>query len=162
MINESRLSSGTLTLGPVSPDPLALDMSCQITNVLIDSAYEDDGNPVTTLCGDQKPAGRKLTGRSLKGTFVQDFDLSDGVVAYIWDHDLTVVAFSYAPDDTNLTITGDVLLEVPQETYGGDVNTRVTSDFVWGIQSVVTRTYGTGTQTRVETDAAPEKQPAGV
>jgi hypothetical protein len=140
-ITESRLNNGTLTLGPVGTGQV--DMSCQITNTLINSAYEDDGNPVTTLCGDQKPAGRKLTGRSLNGTFIQDFDDPDGIIAYLWDNDLTTVAFSFAPDDTDLTITGTVLIEVPQETYGGDTNTRLTSDFSWGIQTEVVRTYGT-------------------
>lgn len=152
MINESRLHSGILTLG--GTPTTGVDMSCQITNCVIASAYSDDGNPVTTLCGDQKPAPRKLDGRKLEGTFVQDFDLESlndgsgtGVTDYIWDHDLEVVAFSFTPnDDAAVVITGTVMLEVPGSTYGGDVNTRLTSDFSWNIQGEVTRTYATGMQ----------------
>jgi hypothetical protein len=139
-ITESRVKNGTLTLGPVGTGDV--DMSCQVTNVKITSAYSDDGNPVTTLCGDTKPAGRQLDGRQLTGTFVQDFDDPAGIVAYLWDNDLTVVAFNFVPDESPLTITGNVMLEVPAETYGGDVNTRVTSDFAWNIQDEPVRTYG--------------------
>ena len=81
MINESRLHNGTLQLGPTGTGQL--DMSCQITNVRLTSAYSDDGNAVTTLCGDTKPAPRKLDGHKLEGTIIQDFDLdeaSGGVV----------------------------------------------------------------------------------
>lgn len=139
-ITESRLINGTLKLGPTAT---ALDMSCQLTNVLINSAYEDDGNAVTTLCGDSKPAPRKLTGRTLDGTFIQDFDDPEGVIGYIWDNDLQVVAFQFVPDDatTGPTLTGEVMLEVPQNTYGGDVSSRLTSDFSWNIQGEVIRTY---------------------
>ena len=146
-INESRLHNGTLTLGPVGTGNI--DMSCQLTNVVITSAYSDDGDPVTTLCGDQKPAPRKLDGRKLEGTFVQDFDLpeaSGGIVDYLWNHDLEVVAFTFTPDETPLTITGNVTIEVPASTYGGDVNTRITSDFSWNIEGDPTRTYGAGVQ----------------
>jgi hypothetical protein len=143
-INESVLKKGTLTLG-VTP----LDMSCQITNCRITSAYSDDGNSVTTLCGDTKPAPRTLDGRKLEGTFVQDFDLdelSGGVIDYLYNHDLEVVPFEFVPDDlaTAPTITGNVLLEVPAETYGGDVNKRITSDFAWNMQEEPLRTYPTG------------------
>ena len=34
-------------------------------------------------------------------------------------------------------------MEVPAETYGGDVNTRITSDFEFFIQGDVTRTAAT-------------------
>ena len=144
-INESRLNKGTLTLGPTGTG--AMDMSCQLTNVVISSAYSDDGNAVTTLCGDQKPAPRQLDGRKLEGTFVQDFDLEEtegGVTDYIWNHDLEVVDFTFTPDETPLVVSGQVMLEVPASTYGGDVNSRLTSDFSWNIQGEPTRTYTSG------------------
>ena len=139
MINESRLQNGTLKLGPTAT---AMDASCQITNVRITSAYSDDGDAVTTLCGDTKPPPRKLDGHKLEGTLVQDFDVDavspavGGVIKYLWDHDLEVVAYEYVPNDvaTCPTITGTVMIEIPAETYGGDVNKRVTSDFSWNMQ----------------------------
>jgi hypothetical protein len=142
-ITESRLDNGTLKLGPTGTGQL--DMSCQLTNVVVTSAYDDDGDPVTTLCGDSKPAPRKLNGRKLEGTFIQDFDDPTGIVAYVWDNDLDVVDFEYVPDDatTGPTLTGTVMLEVPESTYGGDVGSRLTSDFSWNIQGELTRTYPT-------------------
>jgi len=140
MINESRLQNGTLKLGPTATH---LDASCQITNVRITSAYSDDGDAVTTLCGDTKPPPRKLDGHKLEGTLVQDFDVdpaavlpAGSVIKYLWDHDLEVLAYEYVPNDTLHcpTITGNVMIEIPAETYGGDVNKRVTSDFSWNMQ----------------------------
>jgi hypothetical protein len=141
VINESRLMRGTLLIGPTAG---ALDMSCQLTNVRITSAYSDDGSTVTTLCGDTKPAPRKLDGHKLEGTFVQDFDVDDpatGVIAYVWAHDLEVVAYEFVPNDQGApTISGTLQIEIPADTYGGDVNARITSDFVWNLQEKPTFT----------------------
>lgn len=144
---ESRLGGGTLTLGPTG-GPGDVDMSCQITNSLIKSSYDDDGDAVTVLCGETVPAPRKLSGRTLDGTIVQDFDFPEadgGIIDYVWNHDLEVVAFTFTPNavTTGPTITGELRLEVPENTYGGDVGSRITSDFSWSIQSDITRTYGT-------------------
>ena len=146
MLNDSRLRNGTLTLGPTATE---MDFSCQITNVRVTSAYSDDGNSVNTLCGDTVPAPRKSDGHKLEGTLVQDFDLAEadgGVIDYLWNHDLEVVDFTFTPDDlaTAPVLTGKVQIEIPADTYGGDVNTRTTSDFAWSIQGDVTRTYAGG------------------
>jgi hypothetical protein len=142
-INESRLINGTLKLGPTGT---ALDMSCQVTNVRITTAYSDDGDAVTVLCGDTKPPPRKLDGHKLEGTIVQDFDIDElggGVIDYAWNHALEVVAYEYVPNDPAAcpTITGTLQIEIPAETYGGDVNKRVTSDFSWNLQDTPVRTY---------------------
>jgi len=138
-ITESRLKDGVLKLGTT---PTELDFSCQVTNVRINSSYDDDGDAVETLCGDQIPAGRKLGGRALAGTVIQDWTAADtaSIVDFVWDHDLEVMAFTYTPNAEGPTITGEVRLEVMSETYGGDVNTRITSDFEWSITGEVTRT----------------------
>jgi hypothetical protein len=154
---ESRLGNGTLTLGPVGTGQI--DMSCQLTNALIKSSYDDDGDAVTVLCGTTVPAPRKLSGRTLDGTFVQDFDFQEadgGIIDYVWNHDLEVVDFSFTPDDaaTAPTLTGTLRLEVPESTYGGDVGTRLTSDFSWSIQAAITRTYAAGTAAEPETVSA--------
>jgi hypothetical protein len=150
MINESRAMKGTLTLGATGTE---VDLSCQVTNVRITSAYSDDGDSVTTLCGDTKPAPRKLDGHKLEGTIVQDFDYDEtagGVIDYLWNHNLEMVAYAFTPNDQALvSITGTLQIEIPAETYGGDVNKRVTSDFVWNLQEDPTRTYtGGATQAR--------------
>jgi hypothetical protein len=139
MINESRLINGTLQLGPTGTET---DFSCQITNVRITSAYSDDGDSVTTLCGDTKPPPRKLDGHKLEGTLVQDFDATGSVIAYLWANDLAVVQYTYTPNDTTTcpVITGTVMIEIPAETFGGDVNKRITSDFSWNMQEKPTFT----------------------
>lgn len=144
-IVESRLKDGVLTLGTGTPE----DFSCQITNCRINSTYDDDGDAVETLCGDTIPPGRKLGGRSLAGTVIQDWSAVTPAVSFIdycWDNDLKVVPFSYTPA-TGTVLTGDCRIEVPGETYGGDVNVRITSDFDFGIIGDVTRTPGTAAGT---------------
>lgn len=146
-IKESRLMSGTLKLGPTGAGQM--DVSCQVTNVRITTAYSDDGDSVTTLCGDTKPPPRKLDGHKLEGTIVQDFDFAEadgGVIDYLWNKNLAVVAYEYVPNDplTGPTLTGTLMVEIPPETYGGDVNKRITSDFVWSLQEAPTRTYPAG------------------
>jgi hypothetical protein len=143
-INDSRLKNGTLKLGPAGTGQI--DTSCQITNARITTAYSDDGDSLTVLCGDTVPAPRKLDGHKLEGSLVQDFDLdetSGGVIDYLWNHNLEVVDFEFVPNDATDTpvITGLVQLEIPTDTYGGDVNTRITTDFVWSMQGAPFRAY---------------------
>jgi hypothetical protein len=142
-VNDSRLRNGTLTLGAVGAE---MDVSCQITNVRVTTAYSDDGDAITVLCGDTVPPPRKLDGHKLEGTLVQDFDLSEtdgGVIDYLWNHSLEVVDFSFTPDDltTAPVLTGQLQIEIPTDTYGGDVGTRTTTDFSWSLQGAPTRTY---------------------
>lgn len=154
MITESRLKDGTLTLGTAP----GLDFSCQVTNALIASSYDDDGDAVETLCGDQIPAGRKLSGRALEGTFIQDWTAAaaTSITEYCFEHDLEVVDFSYTPNAAaGPTLSGTLRIEVPGETYGGDVNTRITSDFSWQLTSELIRTPGTAAT------AGAQAEPAG-
>jgi hypothetical protein len=150
-INESRASNGTLTLTPAVPGT-ATDLSCQVTNVRVVTTYTDDGDAVTTLCGETKNKPRKLEGHKLAGTIIQDFDLAEadgGVIDFLWNHSLELVPFEYTPDDLAScpVITGSVTVEIPGDTYGGDVGTRLTSDFEWGIDGAPTRTYPAGAGT---------------
>lgn len=138
-IVESRLKDGTLKLGTT---PSELDFSCQVTNARINSSYDDDGDAVETLCGDMIAAGRKLSGRALAGTFIQDWTAAAAlsITEYCYDHDLEEVAFSYVPNVDGPTLSGTLRIEVPAETYGGDVNTRITSDFEWALTAPLVRT----------------------
>jgi hypothetical protein len=143
-IQESRLKNGTLKLGPVGTTQM--DFSCQITNARITTSYSDDGDSVTVLCGQTKPAPRHMDGHTLDGTLIQDFDIEEsagGVVDYLWNHDLDVVAYEYVPNDgaTCPVVTGTLQIEIPGETFGGDVNARITSDFSFNLQETPLRTY---------------------
>jgi len=138
---ESKLKNGTLSLGPTAT---ALDVSCQVTNVRIGSAYSDDGSAVTVLCGETVPAPRKSDGHKLEGTLIQEFSAT-GWVQYVWDNDLATVAFEYVPNDYDApTITGSVVIEIPAETYGGDAGPRLTSDFSWSMPTKPTFTAFAG------------------
>lgn len=139
-IVESRVKDGVLKLGPTAT---SFDVSCQVTNVRINSSYDDDGDAVETLCGDQIAPGRKLGGRSIAGTVIQDFTSAavDGSFTdFCWDNDLAEMEFEYVPNVEAPTLTGTCRIEVPSESYGGDVNTRITSDFEFAITSEVLRT----------------------
>lgn len=143
-IVESRLKDGALTLGTAPDD---IDFSCQITNARVNTSYADDGDAQETLCGDLIAPGRKLDGRSLAGTFIQDWTATESIVDYCFAHELEEVAFSYQPNGAaGPTLTGTVRVEVPAETYGGDVNTRITSDFEWQMTTPLVRTPPAGTQ----------------
>jgi hypothetical protein len=137
MIVDSRVKEGVLTLGTAP----GTDFSCQVTNVRVNSSYDDDGDAVETLCGDELAPGRKVGGRALAGTYIQDWTDPAGLTAYLWEHDLEDTPFTFTPNDAGPTITGTVRLEVPAESFGGDVNTRLTSDFEWGMTSKPIPTY---------------------
>jgi hypothetical protein len=133
-ITESRLREGTLMLG-TSPDQF--DISCQLTNVRYTASYSDDGDAVETLCGDKIAAGEKVDGGTLAGTFIQDWTAPDGTSAilYLMEHDLEEVDYTYTPNPDGSTFSGKLRLKLPGEFLGGDVNTRLTSDFEWVITS---------------------------
>jgi hypothetical protein len=130
MINESRLKDGTFKLGTT---PAEMDISCQLTNIRYASAYSDDGDTVETLCGDKIAAGEKSDGATLQGTFIQDWTAATGasVILYLMEHDLEELDYTYTPNPDGATFTGKVRVKLPSEFLGGDVATRITSDFEW-------------------------------
>lgn len=136
-VKESRLKNGKLTLGAAP----GTEFSCQVINLRIKSNYNtDDGQE--TLCGDLVAGSTTLKGRSLAGTVIQDFDDTAGFVNYCFTNDLTTVAFSYEPNATGSPVySGNVIIQVPDETAGGDVNARLTSDFDWQMSNLLV-TYG--------------------
>ena len=135
-IVESRVKSGTFTLGTVPGTSFA----CQPTNIRVTPTTDDDGDPVETLCGDTVPAGKKETW-VLAGTAIQDFDDDAGFLSYCYDNALTTVPFTWQPNITGApSWAGNLLIEALEE--GGDVNTRITTDFEFDIVGKPTRTYG--------------------
>ena len=140
-IVEAKVHEGTLKFGPLGTE---FDFSCQVTNVRINSSYTDDGDQIETLCGDTVPPGRKLDARQIAGTFVQDWlDEALSITEYLWENDLQTQAFEYEPNPAagGPTLTGSCRLEVPSESFGGNVNERITSDFEFAIIGDVTRTW---------------------
>lgn len=126
MITESKLKSGTLTLG-TSP---GVSFACQATNVRLVPSANETGDEVETLCGDKIGAEVK-TSWTLAGTSIQDFTDPEGFVLYCFEHDLETVAFSWQPNVDAGTWSGSV--EVRAVELGGDVNSRLTTDWEWKV-----------------------------
>lgn len=141
MITESKLKTGMLILGGSVVGVGAFDFACQATNVRVAPSHNDAGDPVETLCGDSTSPSTQTTW-ALQGTSIQDFDDAAGFLWYAFDHNLQTVPFSWTPNvDGGSVITGDV--QVRALEIGGDVNTRITSDFDWPINGEPTATKPT-------------------
>ena len=69
-----------------------------------------------------------------------DAAAAESITEFCFDHDLEAIAFEYTPNVDADTLSGMLTVEVPGETYGGDVNTRITSDFEWQISGDITFT----------------------
>lgn len=135
-INESRVRKGVLSFGPVATPT---DFSCQPTNVRVTPTYDDDGDQLETLCGDVIPPGKKESW-VLAGTSVQDFDDPDGFMSYCFDNRMTTVEFTWQPNvEGSPEWSGSVVIVALEE--GGDVNTRITTDFEFDVAGPLTRTY---------------------
>ncbi len=131
MITESKIKSGTLTLGGV-------DFAAQATNVKVTPTHDEDGDPVETLSGDQLTPD-VTRGNTLALTAIQDFDDVAGFVNYTWANDLETVAFVWRPKGvTGPSYAGNV--EVRAVEVGGDVNKRITTEAEWTCEGAVIRT----------------------
>jgi hypothetical protein len=139
MITESRLKSGLLTLGGDDLGVGGVEFSCQASNVHVTPSYNDDGDQLETLCGDVIPPGKKESW-VLAGTSIQDFDDPLGFLTYCFDNRMTTVPFVWQP---NLTAapkwSGQVVIVALEE--GGDVNTRLTTDWEFDVSGVPVRAY---------------------
>ena len=152
MITESRVRKGTLTFGGsgggTAPDGTAF--ACQASSIKVTPSYNDDGDAVETLCGDEIPAGKKVSW-TLNGTSIQDFDDPEGFLAYCFTNSLVSVAFEWAPNIEGApTWSGEVVIRALEE--GGDVNARLTTDWEFDIAGTPERTYAAdgGTQSSRE------------
>jgi hypothetical protein len=150
MITESRLKNGTFTLGTVTP-PGSDTFACQATNVHVTPSYDDDGDAVETLCGDSLAPG-KTESWVIGGTSIQDFDDPDGFQAFCFAHAMETVAFSWQPNENAPTWAGNCIVVATEE--GGDVSTRLTSDWEFDIVGRPTRTAAPITEPEAEPETA--------
>jgi hypothetical protein len=134
-IVESRVRKGELTLGA---DP-GTSFACQASNVHVTPSYDDDGDRTETLCGDVIPPAKRENW-VIGGTSVQDFDDPEGFLSYCWDNRRLTVPFSWQPNTEGApTWTGEALIVALEE--GGDVNSRLTTDWEFELSGEVARTY---------------------
>jgi hypothetical protein len=122
----SRVKEGVLSFGGATPR----DFSCQPSNIrLTPTANLDD--PLEVLCGDII-TGAGTTSWQLQGTAVQDFDDPNGFILFAFQNDGEEVAFSWTPNATGGTWSGNCFVSAIE--VGGDVNTRLTADFVFALR----------------------------
>lgn len=151
-ITESRVRKGSLKFGPVGGGTTEVDFSCQPTNVRVTPSYDDDGDRTETLCGDVIPPG-KIESWVLAGTSVQDFDDPQGFLTFCFENRTMTVPFTWQPNVEGAPEwSGNVVIVALEE--GGDVNTRITTDFEFDVSGDPTRTYGTGSQAAAAGTAA--------
>jgi hypothetical protein len=155
-VNESRLKTGKLTLGGAAGVG-GTEFACQATNVRVTPSHDETGDEVETLCGD-KLAPDVKTSWSLAGTSIQDFDSPDGFVQYSVENNLQVVEYSWQPNTSTFEVTGTV--QVRAVEIGGDVNTRLTTDFEWPCQDDPVFTWPTVAGTATAGSPAAEEPTA--
>ena len=139
-IVESKLKTGSLLLGGTgSPPTGGTEFACQATNVRIVPSFNEEGDNVETLCGDTL-APSTTTDWALQGTHIQDWDSTGmGIIEYSWVNNLVTVPFIWKPNASAVTYSGEV--QVRALEVGGDVNTRITTDFDWPISGMPVPTW---------------------
>ena len=156
-VTESKLKTGTLTLGGTGVPPVGgTEFACQATNVRIVPSFNDDGDEIETLCGDKLSPSTTATW-NMQGTSIQDFDAVDGFIQYTWENNLTAVPFSWQPNENATVITG--MVQIRAVEMGGDVNTRITTDFDWPLQGDPTVTWPVTTPLNGGAEEEPEPEP---
>jgi len=159
MITESKLKEGKLTLGGTgSPVTGGTEFSCQATNVRIVPTFNDQGDEVETLCGDKLSPDTTSTW-NLQGTSIQDFDDPASFIKYTWDNNLLKIPFSWQPNVNATVVSGVVQMRAVE--MGGDVATRITTDFDWPLDGDpdVTWPVAGGGATTTGTDEDPDEDP---
>lgn len=123
-ITESKLKAGTLTL---DAEPFA----CQAINVRLTPAHDtttQTDDVIETLCGDTTTPTTDVTITTtwnLNVEAIQDFSDPDGFVQFCLDHNQEVVPFTWKPNATAPTFSGDC--RVLAVEMGGEVNRRLTT-----------------------------------
>lgn len=153
-ITDSRLKTGTLTFGTVTT---GTTFACQATNVHVTPSYDDDGDPVETLCGDSIPAGKKESW-VIAGSSVQDFDDPAGFLAYCYENAMETVPFTWQPNPAAPTWSGDCVVVALEE--GGDVATRLSTDWEFDVLGRPDRTPFAAADEAATDEADTELQPA--
>lgn len=129
-----KLGPGVLMLGPTQDQ---LDMSCQVTNAVL-SPNKDTEDPTPVLCGDVIP-GASTYNWQLSGTALVDVT-AGGIVQWTWEHENTVVAFRFVPNNAAATSFEGQLVVDPL-AVGGDAGQNMSQDFEWSCVGRPTPTF---------------------
>lgn len=127
---ESHVDHSILTIG-------GQDFSCQPTSCLISSEYQEAGQGVPVICGDELPAAVGSVTRKLKITSIQDFTNPAGLMRYLREHELSTVDFSWLSNPEGETASGQ--LQCRLGDWGGEAKKRITTELDLPIVNVVWR-----------------------
>lgn len=133
-IRQSKLKAGVLTVDGKA-------FASQATSVRIVPKSKEDGDSLEVLSG-EVTGGDVKTEYQLVISSIQDFDDPAGFQLTSWDLDGQIVDFTWQPNQTSGTWSGEVLV-TPVE-IGGKVNTRLDVDAEWTIPTKPTRTAPAG------------------
>lgn len=131
------LGPGTLTFDAPAGGGVLLDISCQVSDVLI-SAEGDSEDPTPVLCGGSV-AGARTYSWKLAVTAFQDI-LADGIIDWTWKNAGVETGFTFVPDTTSTAAKVVGRCVVDPVSLGGKVSQRNTSDFEWVLAGAPTFT----------------------
>jgi len=125
-----------LTLGPGSivfdapgGGAVGLDISCQVTDALVE-AEADAEDPTPTLCGGSVAGARTYTWMLTFTTF-QDV-LKDGVIDWTWKNKGAETGFTFTPETIGAAkVVGRVMVD--PISLGGTASKRNTSEVKWAV-----------------------------
>jgi len=116
---------GTVTIGAGT-----LDFSCEVLGGAVTHEYEDVGESRTTLCGEQRPAGKRRSD-GLKFSVENDLTAS-GLYQFLVTNDLTEQGFVYTPNTADAAKwEGTVLVTLPAEIGADEFGAPIASDVEW-------------------------------
>jgi hypothetical protein len=130
-VHDSRLLKGTLSFGATGAG--AATAEGQTTNFVVEQQDGDTEDVVNVLSG-ESVGGETTSGPwHCTGTLVQDFDSSPSLQQWSYQHRDTQQPFTFTPNDQagSPTISGTITVHFLG--LGGDVKSRITRDFDWGI-----------------------------
>lgn len=130
-VNDSRLLKGVLTFGATGATQAVAEGQC--TNFVIEQQDGDTEDVVNVLSGESVGGATTSGPWHITGTLIQDFDADPSLQKWSYQNKDTTQPFTFTPNDkdTAPTITGSV--NVKFLGLGGDVKTRITRDFDWGL-----------------------------
>ena len=130
-VNDSRLLKGTLTFGAEGATTAVAEGQC--TNFVIEQQDGDTEDVVNVLSGESVGGATTSGPWHITGTFIQDFDATPSLQQWSYLNKDTTQPFTFTPNDKTSapTVTGQV--NVKFLGLGGDVKTRITRDFDWGL-----------------------------
>jgi hypothetical protein len=140
-INHTELGPGSLSLGS---GPLAVEaqlLSCKV--VPTENVTTREARKV--LSGEELAESSSQTySATLQGTFLQDLDAAAAasVVAWSWANKGTDQAVTFVPNDTATAEVSGLIIPVPLQVGGDEMEADMEADFTWRFAEFPTYTPG--------------------